>query len=136
MKTKFTIPFVLVAGALIGYVAANADFGATGTAEARHDDAVTIPTVTNSKIAQKNIERQPAISTSGTQTPDGHLQGKVMLARSQQEVAALSATSLQRTGKKPNILVIWGDDIGVSNISAYHRGMMEGRTPNIDRIAN
>ena len=37
--------------------------------------------------------------------------------------------------EKPNILVIWGDDIGVSNISAYHRGMMGGRTPNIDRIA-
>jgi arylsulfatase len=36
---------------------------------------------------------------------------------------------------KPNILVIWGDDIGVSNISAYHRGMMGGSTPNIDRIA-
>ena len=36
---------------------------------------------------------------------------------------------------KPNILVIWGDDIGVDNISAYHRGMMGGRTPNIDRLA-
>ena len=36
---------------------------------------------------------------------------------------------------KPNILVIFGDDIGVWNISAYHRGMMGGRTPNIDRIA-
>ena len=36
---------------------------------------------------------------------------------------------------KPNILVIWGDDIGWSNISAYHRGMLGGRTPNIDRIA-
>ena len=38
--------------------------------------------------------------------------------------------------KKPNILVIWGDDIGWSNISAYHRGMLGSRTPNIDRIAN
>ena len=38
--------------------------------------------------------------------------------------------------EKPNIVVIWGDDIGVSNVSAYHRGMMGGRTPNIDRIAN
>jgi arylsulfatase len=38
--------------------------------------------------------------------------------------------------KKPNILVIWGDDIGQDNISAYHRGLMGGRTPNIDRIAN
>ncbi len=37
---------------------------------------------------------------------------------------------------KPNILVIWGDDIGQSNISAYTRGMMGYQTPNIDRIAN
>jgi arylsulfatase len=37
---------------------------------------------------------------------------------------------------KPNILVIWGDDVGVMNISAYHRGLMGGSTPNIDRIAN
>jgi arylsulfatase len=38
--------------------------------------------------------------------------------------------------KKPNILIIWGDDIGWFNISAYNRGMMEYKTPNIDRIAN
>ena len=37
--------------------------------------------------------------------------------------------------EKPNILVIMADDIGVWNISAYHRGMMGGQTPNIDRIA-
>src|SRR5512137_2643904 len=37
--------------------------------------------------------------------------------------------------KKPNIVVIMGDDIGMWNIGAYHRGMMAGRTPNIDRIA-
>jgi arylsulfatase len=36
---------------------------------------------------------------------------------------------------KPNILVIWGDDIGQSNISAYTMGLMGYRTPNIDRIA-
>jgi arylsulfatase len=38
--------------------------------------------------------------------------------------------------QKPNFLVIWGDDVGQSNISAYTRGMMGYRTPNIDRIAN
>ena len=38
--------------------------------------------------------------------------------------------------EKPNILVIWGDDIGRSNISAYTMGMMGYRTPNIDRIAS
>ena len=38
--------------------------------------------------------------------------------------------------KKPNILVIWGDDIGMWNLSCYSKGMMGYRTPNIDRIAN
>ena len=44
-------------------------------------------------------------------------------------------TSARAATDKPNILVIWGDDIGQSNISAYTRGMMGYRTPNIDRIA-
>ena len=39
-------------------------------------------------------------------------------------------------GKKPNILVIWGDDIGIANVSAYSDGLMGYETPNIDRIAN
>lgn len=37
---------------------------------------------------------------------------------------------------KPNILIIWGDDIGITNISAYSDGIMGYKTPNIDRIAN
>ena len=47
----------------------------------------------------------------------------------------LSAGAAYGADKKPNILVIWGDDIGQDNISAYHRGLMGGRTPNIDRLA-
>src|SRR5476649_1144342 len=39
------------------------------------------------------------------------------------------------TGKKPNFLILWGDDIGWWNVSAYNQGMMGYRTPNIDRIA-
>jgi arylsulfatase A-like enzyme len=38
--------------------------------------------------------------------------------------------------KKPNIVVIWGDDIGITNVSAYSEGLMGYQTPNIDRIAN
>src|SRR5262245_42235833 len=38
-------------------------------------------------------------------------------------------------GKKPNILILWGDDIGYWNLSAYNQGMMGYNTPNIDRIA-
>src|SRR5712692_7239642 len=41
----------------------------------------------------------------------------------------------QAADKKPNILVIWGDDVGYWNISAYNQGMMGYKTPNIDRIA-
>src|SRR6187397_3128999 len=37
---------------------------------------------------------------------------------------------------KPNILVIWGDDIGITNLSCYSSGLMGYRTPNIDRIAD
>jgi arylsulfatase len=49
---------------------------------------------------------------------------------------ALYPTGPAEAAKKPNILVIWGDDVGRSNISAYTMGMMGYQTPNIDRIAN
>jgi arylsulfatase len=54
--------------------------------------------------------------------------GRVQTAQAQAQPSAPS-------GKKPNILVIMGDDIGQSNISAYTFGLMGYRTPNIDRIA-
>ena len=38
------------------------------------------------------------------------------------------------SGRKPNILIIWGDDVGVANISAYSNGLMGYETPSIDRI--
>jgi len=47
----------------------------------------------------------------------------------------LGSVQAQTAKKKPNILVIWGDDIGGFNISAYNQGMMGYKTPNIDRIA-
>ncbi len=49
---------------------------------------------------------------------------------------AQAQTQPTASGKKPNILVIFGDDIGVPQISAYTMGMMGYRTPNIDRIAS
>jgi len=45
------------------------------------------------------------------------------------------AATAQTPAKKPNILVIMGDDVGWFNIGAYHRGMMSGKTPNLDRLA-
>jgi len=48
---------------------------------------------------------------------------------------AVLADNVSAQQKKPNVVVIWGDDIGWSNPSAYHHGMMGYRTPNIDRLA-
>src|ERR1700760_1011387 len=45
------------------------------------------------------------------------------------------AAIAQTPAKKPNILVIMGDDVGWFNVGAYHRGMMSGKTPNLDRLA-
>jgi arylsulfatase A-like enzyme len=67
------------------------------------------------------------------------LAGGSMLAAS--AVASAMATSAvtsakaQAAGSKPNILIIWGDDIGYWNVSAYNQGMMGYETPNIDRLA-
>ena len=46
-----------------------------------------------------------------------------------------SPTAILAQAKKPNILVICGDDIGITNVSAYSDGLMGYETPNIDRIA-
>ena len=56
-------------------------------------------------------------------------------------VASLAASTLWSSGsqaqqtQRPNIVIIWGDDVGQSNVSAYSHGLMGYKTPNIDRIA-
>ncbi len=50
--------------------------------------------------------------------------------------ASLAPAEAQAPAKKPNILVIWGDDIGQSNLSVFTKGLMGYQTPNIDRIAS
>jgi arylsulfatase A-like enzyme len=56
--------------------------------------------------------------------------GLTASGEAQQPTAAPTAS-----GQKPNIVVIMGDDIGIWNLGAYHRGMMAGRTPNLDKLA-
>lgn len=50
--------------------------------------------------------------------------------------ACLFVPITQAAEKKPNIVIIMGDDIGWFNIGAYHQGMMAGKTPNLDKLAN
>lgn len=47
-----------------------------------------------------------------------------------------SPAMAQRSGKKPNILFIMGDDVGWFNVGAYHQGIMSGKTPNLDKLAS
>jgi arylsulfatase A-like enzyme len=51
-------------------------------------------------------------------------------------LALTAAVAPAMAADKPNIVIIWGDDIGQSNVSAYSRGLMGYQTPNIDRIAS
>jgi arylsulfatase A-like enzyme len=66
---------------------------------------------------------------------DFFLTGASLLATTALSSVSSSAVNAQTAGKKPNILVIFGDDVGYWNVSAYNRGGMGYRTPNIDRIA-
>jgi arylsulfatase len=71
-----------------------------------------------------NLKRRDLLLTGGS-----------LLALTALSSAIPSSSKAQAPGTKPNILVIFGDDIGYWNISANNHGMMGYRTPNIDRIA-
>jgi arylsulfatase A-like enzyme len=61
---------------------------------------------------------------------------KALFTRAITALAVTLPLHFAQAADKPNILVIWGDDIGQFNISAYNMGMMGYKTPNIDRIAS
>jgi len=61
------------------------------------------------------------------------LQWSVLVGAIALVAGALPAVAAE---KKPNIVVIMGDDVGIWNIGAYHRGMMSGKTPNLDKLAS
>jgi arylsulfatase A-like enzyme len=65
----------------------------------------------------------------------GEIMNGLAMAGSLALGVAAAPTHALAQDKQPNIVVIMGDDIGMWNIGAYHRGMMAGRTPNLDKIA-
>src|SRR5438034_7412479 len=58
-----------------------------------------------------------------------------LLASSAAVMMAAAAPATAQPAQKPNIVVIMGDDIGMWNLGAYHRGMMAGKTPALDKLA-
>jgi arylsulfatase A-like enzyme len=111
-------------GALLGFVVATKDM-----APAFWVDGVRHPV---RPVAAETCVSDPDVSWPSC-SPDRPA-SSVLLAQADAKTTAAQADPTA-SGKKPNIVVIMADDVGIWNISAYHRGMMGGRTPNIDRIA-
>src|SRR5450631_670866 len=98
-------------------------------------------------MSNDQIPEKPEMSTGptggGLKRRDLLLSGSSLVAASALSAVGLTnpaqaqqpATAPAAAGQRPNIVVIMGDDIGIWNIGAYHRGMMAGRTPNLDKIA-
>ena len=131
MPTKFISSTVLtlLLGATVGHLAATLDLRQP-LQGARSEK----PIVPSDDVAVK-LDAHPELTT-GTNAPSCC---STKLSRSDQLAMAshnhLVAATLAQTGKKPNFCIIWGDDVGQSNISAYTMGLMGYRTPNIDRVA-
>ena len=116
-KRSYATAAALVAvGGLLGYAAAAGHLSLNRTATAGPPDQPTAARPTSTDPADAGC------------CPDGVPPGTHLIHAGQKEDAP-------KGGKKPNILFIMGDDIGMWNIGAYHRGMMAGRTPNLDKLA-
>jgi arylsulfatase len=79
-----------------------------------------------------NRETITAAEPAATKSAPSPAAAKTLLAEADE---AASASEPAAGGKKPNIVVIMSDDVGIWNIGAYHRGMMAGRTPHLDKLA-
>jgi arylsulfatase len=130
-NTRLQVVFTLAIGMALGYVAA------TGR-------------LTPSVQADATAARTTESTTSVAEGTSDNSTGACCLQKSRQELLLADASdqlaqaqtkggksgSGSGSSKKPNIIFIMGDDIGWFNIGAYHRGIMAGRTPNLDRLAS
>jgi arylsulfatase A-like enzyme len=87
---------------------------------------------TSSKVSGDNVVNRRNILLGSSALVAAATLTSGALAQAQKDTPA---APIAPSGRKPNILVIWGDDIGIANISAYSGGLMGYETPNIDRIA-
>ncbi|MBV8919416.1 arylsulfatase [Bradyrhizobium sp.] len=78
---------------------------------------------------QNNLSRRNVLLASTTLAAFSALESVTAIQTAQAQAQPAAA------GRQPNILVIWGDDIGITDISAYSLGLLGFHTPNIDRIA-
>ncbi len=129
---KLPYLFFILAGVLLGYLAAMGNFSPDKTVDAA---------VNSGAIGQSNLTNFTANGESPanlTLPATGQIQHQHMTNDEFESfVSTKKAESDSSNGQqaKPNIVIIMGDDIGWFNIGCYHRGMMSGKTPNIDKLA-
>jgi arylsulfatase len=119
-NTRVQLAAVLAAGALFGYLAGSGRLNPFSRADA-------------ASPAPEGAGVQPAEGGARAACCEGMNKG-ALLALAEPRVREALARA-ERDGKKPNIVFIMGDDVGWFNIGAYHRGIMSGKTPNLDKLA-
>jgi arylsulfatase A-like enzyme len=124
LKRSYLAAIGLVAlGGLLGYVAASGNFNPFQEATGATPEQTVSPSVA-AKPADPECPTGDCCATPASKD-------NLPIAAHNQRVKE----GARNSGKKPNICIIWGDDIGQSNISAYSHGLMGYKTPNIDRVA-
>src|SRR5438132_1011406 len=121
-NTRLQMIAMLVIGGLFGYAVASGKLDVFRKANAGPPQP---------SVADK--ERSSAQATTAVCCLEGA--PKAQLVAMADPKVTNTAARFQADGKKPNIVFIMGDDIGMWNIGAYHRGVMAGRTPNLDKMA-
>src|SRR6266852_6242399 len=122
MNTRLQMIVVLAIGGLFGYAAASGKLEVFRKANA---EPPQLP-LANKETGTPGAAVSPCC-------PEGSSKGQLVALADPKVTGALAKA--QANGKKPNILFIMGDDIGMWNLGAYHRGLMAGRTPNLDKLA-
>ncbi|MBX9821800.1 MULTISPECIES: arylsulfatase [Nitrobacteraceae] len=102
------------------------------TSKAKDPDQLEASSSEDSALSRRNILLgTSALVAMATMTATATAQTQ----KAAPATAPATTTTVAPSGRKPNILVIFGDDVGQTNISAYSFGLMGYKTPNIDRIA-
>jgi len=133
---------VLAIGGLVGFAAASSRFGVFGSVDAGPspvrgvEKAAAAPPSTVASRAERAplctaVTVASLKAAAGTCCAQGSAKGRLLAMAN-----TAAAQDQAIPGRKPNIIFIMGDDVGWFNIGAYHRGMMSGKTPNLDKLAS
>jgi arylsulfatase len=126
----------IAVGALLGYVAASGDLNFLWRANAAPSDTRSLAVDPAASATTSLDASKPPCCIEGGERATLITQVGARVAPAETQLAqAQGRRAPGGSGKKPNIIFIMGDDVGWFNIGAYHRGIMSGKTPNLDRLA-